>query len=201
MNFKFRFDAPKNLLLSPEYQFYFPPNFSPTTGHPPSSTNYTKVGGRSTASRQRDFIEQMLPHALATQDLTGVPASVSLAQAALESGWGKHAPGNNFFGIKGTGPAGSQYLYTTEFSGGKKLRIKAKFRRYQDPLQSFIDHAQLLSKGRTLSHVMAFKGNSRAFVHALQSGKYKYATDPQYEEKIMKIIRAHGLQRYDRSEP
>lgn len=142
----------------------------------------------------------MLPHALATQDLTGVPASVSLAQAALESGWGKHAPGNNFFGIKGTGPAGSQYLYTTEFRGGAKLRLKAKFRRYQDPLQSFIDHAQLLSKGRTLSHVMAFKGDSRAFVHALQSGKYKYATDPQYEEKIMKIIRAHGLQRYDRSE-
>ncbi len=43
----------------------------------------------------------MLPHALAAQALTGVPASVSLAQAALESGWGRHAPGHNFFGIKG----------------------------------------------------------------------------------------------------
>ncbi|MFO1462423.1 MAG: glucosaminidase domain-containing protein [bacterium] len=142
-----------------------------------------------------------MPYALAAQRLTGVPASVSLAQAALESGWGKHAPGQNFFGIKGRGPAGTQRLSTREFHRGRMVRTLANFRRYHDPLESFLDHARLLAEGPRLHHAMAYRHNAQAFVHALQSGPYRYATDPRYEAKLLAIIRTHRLDRYDRKAP
>ncbi|MCC6273940.1 MAG: glucosaminidase domain-containing protein [Deltaproteobacteria bacterium] len=188
------------LHLSPEFQFYLPPLANGACAakfHAPPATSETPSAG----AQQRDFFRKMLPHALAAQALTGVPASVSLAQAALESGWGKHAPGNNFFGIKGTGPAGSQLLATREFRDGVMVRTHAKFRRYHDPLQSFMDHARVISEGRYLRHAMAHRDDARDFVHALQSGKYKYATDPRYAAKVLRIIETHGLQRYDRGAP
>lgn len=200
MHYRLTADSDRKLLLAPEFQFYLPPIIQsppPKKVHAPPSTRETP----SASARQRDFFRQMLPHALAAQALTGVPASVSLAQAALESGWGKHAPGNNFFGIKGTGPAGSQFLSTWEFRRGAMVRTQAKFRRYHDPLESFIDHARVISEGRYLRHAMQHKNDARAFIHALQSGRYKYATDPRYEAKLLRIIDSHGLQRYDRGVP
>lgn len=148
-------------------------------------------------SPQQAFFDRILPQALETQALTGIPASVTMAQAALESGWGKHAPGNNFFGIKGRGPAGSQKLSTREFINGRWQKTLATFRRYHDPLESFLDHAQVISEGRYLKHAMKHTGSAKEFVHALQSGTAKYATDPDYEAKIMSLITRYGLERYD----
>ncbi len=148
-------------------------------------------------SPQAAFFERILPYALETQALTGIPASVTMAQAALESGWGQHAPGNNFFGIKGRGPAGSQKLATREFIGGRWQRRLADFRRYNNPLESFLDHAQVISEGRYLKHAMEHTGSAKDFIHALQSDKAKYATDPQYEAKILELISRYDLDRYD----
>jgi len=152
-------------------------------------------------SFQQKFFQDALPYALATQETTGIPASVSLAQAALESGWGKHAPGNNFFGIKGKGPAGTQRLTTHEYRNGKRIRVQANFRRYHDPTESFLDHARLISEGKKLRHAMQETQSAQAFVHALQSGPYRYASDPNYEAKIMKLIRDYRLERYDLRQP
>ena len=146
---------------------------------------------------QQAFFERILPYALQTQNMTGIPASVTMAQAALESGWGKHAPGNNFFGIKGSGPAGSQKLSTREFIAGKWRRTVSNFRRYNDPMESFLDHAQVISEGRYLKHAMKHTSSAKEFVHALQSGKTRYATDPNYEAKILRMIARYGLERYD----
>ncbi|HKY63292.1 MAG TPA: glucosaminidase domain-containing protein [bacterium] len=153
------------------------------------------------SSAQHAFFERILPYALETQAMTGIPASVTMAQAALESGWGKHAPGNNFFGIKGRGPAGSQKLWTREFSGGQWRRTLADFRRYHDPVESFLDHALVISEGRYLKHAMQHTGSAKEFVRALQSGKAKYATDPDYENKILGLISRYGLERYDMGKP
>jgi flagellum-specific peptidoglycan hydrolase FlgJ len=149
------------------------------------------------SSPQRAFFDRILPYALETQAMTGIPASVTMAQAALESGWGKHAPGNNFFGIKGKGPAGIQKLSTREFINGRWQRTLANFRRYNNALESFLDHALVISEGKNLKHAMQHTASARDFVHALQSGKYRYATDPQYEAKIMQLITRYGLERYD----
>ncbi|KAB2835708.1 mannosyl-glycoprotein endo-beta-N-acetylglucosamidase [bacterium] len=200
MMFRLEPDADRKLRLAPEFQFYLPPAPppGPRTGQAPTAVAPTPS---SAGARQREFFQRMLPHALAAQALTGVPASVSLAQAALESGWGRHAPGNNFFGIKGTGPAGSQRLFTREFRDGALVRTQAKFRRYHDPMESFLDHARVIAEGRYLRHAMKHKDNARDFVRALQSGRYKYATDPRYADKLIRLIEAHGLTRYDRSAP
>ena len=201
MNYRLLPVSEQNFFLAPELQIpvYLPP--APSCSAPAKVPSPPIHDIRPAGTRQREFFRQMLPYALTAQRLTGVPASVSLAQAALESGWGKHAPGNNFFCIKGTGPAGSQWIFTREYRGGALIRTKAKFRRYHDPQQSFIDHARVIAEGRYLRHAMRYRGDARRFVHALQSGTYKYATDPRYEAKVMKIIQSYGLQRYDRTEP
>jgi Muramidase (flagellum-specific) len=149
---------------------------------------------------QQIFFRKYASYAIHTQRLTGIPASVTLAQAAIESGWGRHAPSNNFFGIKGKGPAGSQWLWTREFRQGRMHRVRARFRRYETPLQSFVDHAQIIAKGSNLRHAMQHTDSARAFVTALQSGRRKYATDPNYSDKILDLIQLHHLDRLDLGE-
>jgi flagellum-specific peptidoglycan hydrolase FlgJ len=128
---------------------------------------------------------------------TKVPASITLAQAALESNWGRAAPGNNFFGVKGTGPAGTQMLMTWEVFKGKKQRTKAPFRKYFTPLESFIDHAKVISTGKYLKHAMEHTESAEAFITALQKGPAKYATDPDYKKKILSIVQEYDLEQYD----
>lgn len=134
------------------------------------------------------FIAKYLPYAKQNEADTGVPALVTLAQAALESGWGQHAPGNNFFGIKAgkswTGEV--QTLMTTEVEGGREINIAQKFRKYASPLDSFRDHAQLLKK----RFPNAFKYTDPIqFINAVQNEhEYKYATDPDYLRKMSSLI-------------
>ena len=147
--------------------------------------------------QQQNFFETYKDFAIDSMVKTKVPASVTLAQAALESNWGNSAPGNNFFGVKGTGPAGSQMLMTWEVFKGKKQRMKAPFRKYFTPLESFIDHAKVISTGKYLKHAMEHTESAEAFMTALQGGTAKYATDPDYKKKILSIIKEHNLEQYD----
>ncbi|KAB2842788.1 hypothetical protein F9K50_01260 [bacterium] len=144
------------------------------------------------------FFEQYAEYAIQSMLETGIPASITLAQAALESDWGKSAPGHNFFGIKAgrswKGP--TQVLGTWEVVHGKKVRVKAKFRKYDSPLDSFVDHAKIIVNG-PLRHAMGHVQSARDFVTALQSGKKKYATDPAYVSKIMRIVDEYGLEELD----
>lgn len=136
----------------------------------------------------KEFTEKYKPMAVQNEEQTGVPYLVTLGQAALESGWGKHAPSNNFFGIKAgkswTGKV--QLLNTKEFINGKMVTIKDKFRAYDTPLDCFKDHAELLKKRWD----KAFKYKDPIeFIYSVQNDhKYKYATDPDYVSKMRKII-------------
>src|SRR5690606_40882563 len=62
---------------------------------------------------------------------TGVDPRIIIAQAAIETGWGAHAPGNNFFGIKSHGKGGGQTLTTQEVVNGKRVTVKDSFRRFR----------------------------------------------------------------------
>lgn len=148
-------------------------------------------------TEQQAFFDRFAPFAVETMKQTKIPASVTLAQAALESNWGKAAPGNNFFGIKGVGSAGSQKLKTWEVFKGKKVQVLAPFRKYNTPLESFIDHGKVISTGKYLKHAMEHTESAEAFMTALQGGTAKYATDPLYVDKILKIINKYGLTKYD----
>ena len=96
----------------------------------------------------QDFIAAISPAAKTSALTTKIPASFTIAQAALESAWGAHCPGFNLFGIKADpswhGPVTSQV--THEVVNGQTIEITAKFRAYPNWLASLEDHAQFLLK-------------------------------------------------------
>ena len=152
------------------------------------------------ASQAQSFISQMLPYAQAAQDSTGVPARFLLAQAALETGWGrssvKTADGtdsHNIFGIK----AGKDWkgpvvqASTTEYVNGVAQKVTQRFRAYASYADSFSDYAKLISGSARYKNVLAQGTSATGFASALQQAGY--ATDPQYAQKITRIIQGSSL--------
>ncbi len=139
--------------------------------------------------------------AQASQKAYGVPASVSLAQFVLESGYGKYDLGaNNFFGIKygkNVQCDGFVEKRTKEFVKGKYITITAKFAKFNSVEGAFLEHARFLAEHPQLKRAMQFKDSPEKFVAALQEGKIKYATDPQYVEKLISIMKSQKLYQYD----
>ncbi|MDN4067547.1 glucosaminidase domain-containing protein [Paenibacillus vini] len=127
---------------------------------------------------------------------SGIPASVTLAQAALESGWGRNSICNNMFGIKAnkgySGPSCSSK--TNEEVGGVNIEITAKFRSYSSPEASIVDHSKFLLENPRY-RVALSKVNPYEFANELQ--RAGYATDSQYANKVKSIIRSENLTSLD----
>jgi flagellum-specific peptidoglycan hydrolase FlgJ len=154
----------------------------------------------------REFTKLYYPQARVSEEKTGVPAIVVLAQAALESAWGQVAPGNMFFGKKDSdGINGNeQLLLTTEYLDnpdkkfpavisvvkvGQKLwkyKVKDWFRKYKTPEECFTDHAKLLSTSPRYKKAMASKDNPYLFAAEIHAAGY--ATDPDYTKKLHKLM-------------
>lgn len=103
------------------------------------------------AAKRRAAAHALAPQAAAAARQLGLPwlAQLGLAQGLLETGWGRAVPGNNWFGIKGVGPAGSVEVPTREeFTPGQVSRIRAKFRAYPTAAASVADWAQFVTRGR-----------------------------------------------------
>ena len=103
---------------------------------------------------------------MAAQSRYGVPAAVTIAQAIDESGWGQSALAirdHNLFGIKGTGPAGSDALPTREYENGQWVTVTAQFRVYHNVAESIADHSELLATGSSYQHAMANRHLPDAF--------------------------------------
>lgn len=173
-------------------------------------------------SAQEDFIQQYSQNAIDSMRQTRVPASVTLAQAALESGWGKSAPRFNFFGIKaGSAWTGEKQLLTTteihsdndkskhhypevisieqftDNSGNTRYRwrVKDNFRAYANAVESFNDHGNfLVNNGR---YREAFNHTDDAKQFAREIAKAGYATDPNYATVLIQIIEHNNLTRFD----
>jgi flagellar protein FlgJ len=142
-----------------------------------------------------EFSLRMGPAAERVSKATGVPAIFMLAQAALESGWGKHeikfADGksaHNLFGIK----AGDQwtgrtaYANTSEFVDGVKVARVEKFRAYDSYADSFKDFVNLLKSNPRYKQVLQSVHDPISYSNAMQ--KSGYATDPQYGKKLQSTI-------------
>jgi flagellum-specific peptidoglycan hydrolase FlgJ len=146
---------------------------------------------------QQAFINQIAPGALAAQQRYGVPASVTIAQAIDESGWGTSqlaANDYNLFGIKGSGPAGSVTLPTQEFENGQWITIYAQFRVYHNVSESIADHAELLATSGYYTRAMADRTVPDAFANDLTG---VYATDPEYGANLIGLMRLYNLYRFD----
>lgn len=141
-----------------------------------------------------DFIRSLRPHAEQAARELGVDADALLAQAALETGWGRSVPCNaqgecsfNLFGIK----AGSRWsgatvnVPTLEFESGIPVRKVERFRAYDSPADSFRDYAALIRDSARYANARGTGENVEAFAAALQQGGY--ATDPHYAQKIAAV--------------
>jgi flagellar protein FlgJ len=139
-----------------------------------------------------EFIAAIVPAAQACMRATRVPASVTVAQAALESAWGAHAPGHNLFGIKAdTGWSGPVTLQEThEVVDGRTIEMVARFRAYPDWQGSIDDHAAFLAGNPRYKFAFA---DPRGPEFAEAIARAGYATDPVYAAKLKAVMTAHKL--------
>lgn len=146
----------------------------------------------------QDFIAALSGPAQASMASTNIPASFAVADAALESGWGAHCPGFNIYGIKATPDWTGAVTtdQTDEVVNGQTVTITATFRAYPDWLGSLNDHAQFLLDNPRYQPAFAYTTGA-LFAQAVAAAGY--ATDPLYAQKIISIIRAHGLSTLDAS--
>lgn len=142
------------------------------------------------------FINLLLPAAQATHLATGIPASFILAQAALETGWGAHAPGCNLFGIK-PGPTWEgpvTAIMTHEFIKGVRTQVVDNFRAYKDWAECMADHANFFKVNPR--YAACFKETTgEGWARAV--AKAGYATDPKYAEILVAIMRGRKMSQYD----
>ncbi len=125
-----------------------------------------------------------------------IPASITIAQWMVESGWGKHMPtgSNNPFGIKAA--AGQPYVEanTREEVHGQSVMMVQRFRKFDSIADAFDQHGKLLATARPYAHARSVLPDPNAFADALTG---VYATDHNYGTMLKKQIRTYNLTQYD----
>jgi hypothetical protein len=147
-------------------------------------------------SEKQKFIEAIAEHAQEVQRQYGVPASIVIAQAALETGWGKSVRGYNLFGIKkgSTWIGATQEFTTHEVINGVRVKVSDTFRAYTSIREVMQNYGQLLSGSSRYARAMN-AANPHAMADELE--KAGYATDEEYSEKLKSIISSNNLTRFD----
>ena len=145
------------------------------------------------------FIAKIGPAARASMQATGIPASFTIAEAALESGWGGSqlaAQAMNLFGVKADaawkGPVLT--MQTREFLKGAWCVVQARWRKYSDWQGCMDDHAAFFRTNPRYKAALACK-DGLSFARAVAAAGY--ATDPQYAQKLTAIIIGHKLTEWD----
>jgi peptidoglycan hydrolase FlgJ len=143
------------------------------------------------------FVQDLWPQAEQAGQLLGVDPRHLIAQAALETNWGRNIPqdslgrcSNNLFGMKATADwsGATVSAATQEFQGGAATGATAQFKAYATPAHSFQDYVALLRNNSRYSAALNTGGDVRAFASGLQRGGY--ATDPGYADKIAAVASA-----------
>ena len=152
--------------------------FSETRSKPQSSTTF---------ANKDEFLAAMTPVAKEVAEDLGISHKIVLAQAALESSWGKAARGNNLMGIKSHGEEGGLDVVTHEVVNGKRVKLTDSFRQYDSPEDSIRGYGKFLKANSRYKHFLrAGAKNEDAQLSALQTSGY--ATDPVYSQKLKNIM-------------
>lgn len=164
------------------------------------------IGATSSASAQdpATFFAAAQGPAQAGEKEFGVPASVAMAQSALESGWGESSltkEGNAYFGIKcgdDKGPIANRCIekVTQECdANGNCWDEVALFRGYANATDSFRDHGHLLRNNSRYAAAFNFTGDPDQFIREVH--KAGHATDPAYSDKIISMMQKYNLYQYN----
>jgi peptidoglycan hydrolase FlgJ len=141
---------------------------------------------------QQRFVASVRDHAERAAQKLGTSPEILMAQAALETGWGKHVVGggsHNLFSIKADPSWAGRTVTqrTLEVFGGKPVKISAAFRAYNNVGDAFDDYVGFIQQNPRYQRALERASDPRAYVQELQ--RAGYATDPGYAQKILQI---HG---------
>lgn len=168
--------------------------------------NFTQPVGSAAAtgsgpfSSPEEFVRQLLPAAKQVAKRIGLSPVALLAQAALETGWGRNmmsngdgSAGKNLFGIKAGSrwQGGSTVANSLEYEGGQPVMRKSAFRSYNSFVQSMEDYVELIGNNDRYSKAKAVAHDPDAYFDALQQAGY--ATDPQYAKKLKQVLHSDAL--------
>lgn len=154
-----------------------------------------KVEKKSLFSDAADFVKTLLPYAEKVAGKIGLDPKLLIAQAALETGWGKYImhdshgrPSHNLFGIKSNAQwkGESVKIDTLEVENGEFVKTKDDFRMYENFEKSFSDYINFLQSNPRYQDALDVVKDAKQFVQSLQSAGY--ATDPNYANKILRIF-------------
>lgn len=160
------------------------------------------VHALSNGQAQVEYIRQYQDIAIAEMQRTGIPASIKLAQALLESSCGKSdlaCQANNHFGIKcgGTWDGKAYHKEDDDYENGKL--VKSCFREFKSVQESYIAHSNfLMDSGKAGRYGFLFDLDPLDYKGwAKGLSKAGYATDPQYANRLIEIIEKYELYRFD----
>lgn len=149
--------------------------------------------------RPDEFIEWLAPAAKAQADCYDLPASVLIAQGAIESGWGRSVIGKyNLFGRKWGGWGNYIEVDTQEYYDGAYHDAVDKFQDYESLLQACDDWCILITQEECYGYAWAVWCGTHDIEQFVRAMAPVYATDPNYAESILVTIRANDLTRFDR---
>jgi len=165
----------------------------------PASTDTTGVrsvpqASAATPAQQRNFVSSLWPAAQAAARELGTDPRNLIAQAALETSWGRNVPrdgagasSHNLFGVKASASWGGDTIAaaTVEYQDGSPVAASANFRAYGSAEQSVKDYVALMRTNPRYAAALNTGADTRAFGAALQRGGY--ATDPNYASKLVAI--------------
>lgn len=153
-----------------------------------------------TPASPREFVTELWPQAADAAADLGVAPDVLIAQAALETGWGKHivrgvdgSNSHNLFGIKADASWQGRKVFseTVEYSDGIMHKERAAFRAYATPADSFKDYVDFLRSNPRYTAALQASADGQKYTAELQ--RAGYATDPDYSNKINEIVRSETL--------
>nr|WP_225047848.1 glycoside hydrolase family 73 protein [Lacticaseibacillus kribbianus] len=161
-----------------------------------------KSQSESVLAEKKAFITRLAPYAQTLHTQYHVLPSITLAQAILESDWGRSTLASeyhNLFGIKGSDPAKTKLLATKEYVNDQWVTVKARFAVYDSDVASMKAHALLFVNGTAWNkNQYAAVIAARDYKTAAQALKTAgYATDPDYPAKLISVVETYDLARYD----
>jgi len=149
------------------------------------------------AYTDESFLKVLKPYVLQDMKNTGILASLTAAQAFIESNKGNSGlttKANNLFGIKGSYNGQSVKMKTTEYYNGVKTSVYADFRKYPSWLESIADHSRLFNTNKRYANLRGCIDYKQACVNVQKDG---YATSPTYSNTLIGVVEKYRLHEWD----
>ena len=164
------------------------------------NTQITETKVSASFSNPKEFVDKLWPLAEKAAKTIGVKPEVLLSQAALETGWGQSMIKNtktnsfNLFNIKADSRWQGEKInkLSLEYENDKAVNKNSDFRVYDTLQDSFDDYVQFIKNNPRYEKAMQNVNDSEQYLHGIH--KAGYATDPEYVEKIMKVMNSDNIQ-------